>query len=319
VPTKGVCRVIKPLLDEVERLRAVMTQHNAYLSKTESATRYAVIDPVLKLLGWDVHDAASVLAEYRSGAAGPKFVDYALMGALGPAVLIEAKSLGTNLALKDLEQLSNYCVNCQPGSVRWGILTNGDRWELVDAHRVQVPLQKRIVLDFSISSGTALVALRDLVSLFGLVAGHAEVAQVGPTPTPPKPKPKASAQPGPGLPSLLAAAVSGSKAPGSLRLPDGKEVAVSSWSALLRAVAIWLAAGGLLTASACPIADAGGKKRFLVNSRPVHHDGTPFKTAHQLGDGLLLESNYSAGNCARNAIHLLRVCGVDPETVHWQA
>ncbi|MBI5833272.1 MAG: hypothetical protein HZB16_13325 [Armatimonadetes bacterium] len=313
--------MIKPLLDEVERLREVMKQHHGYLSKTESATRYALIDPVLKLLGWDVHDAHSVLAEYRAGAASVNFVDYALMAAGAPATLIEAKSLGANLALKELEQLSNYCVNCQPKPVRWGILTNGDQWQLVDAHNIMVPLQDRIVLQFAISAGTALAALNQLVSLFGLVAGHINALAVPKATTP---LPAAETQPTKSLPhrvdglSLLAdLVVSGSKVPASIQFPNGDQVQVSSWASVLKSVGLWLVASARLSAEQCPVPDAGGKKRFIVNTSPVHKDGASFKNAHQLGGGILLESNYSAGSCVTNALHLLKVCGVDPDTVRW--
>jgi len=170
--------MIQPLIAEVERLRQVMAEHREYLSKTESATRYAVIDPLLRMLGWNVHDAASVKPEYRAGATNTTRVDYALLQSSEAVALIEAKPLDTKLLEKETEQLSNYCVNCQPKSVQWGILTNGDEWILIDAFRVKLPLAERVAQRFVVSHGVPLAALQELVSLFGLISGQAAEATV---------------------------------------------------------------------------------------------------------------------------------------------
>jgi hypothetical protein len=314
--------VIQPLIDEVQRLRAVMDDHQAYLAKTESATRYAVIDPVLKMLGWDVHDASAVLPEFRAGAATTTFVDYALLRVGSAVALVEAKPLGANLAARELEQLSSYCINGQPKSVRWGILTNGDRWQLVDAFRVHDPLPERVVMDFRVSEDSAIVALNRLVSLFGVVWGLAEqTAQAC--------EPRVVAAPAPAVPppalrgdepltALELRAGTGSGLPADLAFPDGTVVAVHRYAYLLLEVVRWLVASGRLTPERCPLPDAAGRRRNLVHNVPTHANGHAFHTVRPVGNGLLLETNYSTGNCCRNAVHALRACGVDPDSVRWR-
>jgi hypothetical protein len=312
--------VIAPLLAEVERLRAVMAQNESYLAKTESATRYAVIDPVLALLGWDVHDAATVLPEYRSGATSVTFVDYALLRDGAPVVLIEAKALGVTLADGHLEQLSNYCVNCQPQSVRWGILTNGDRWRLIDAFKVREPLPQRVVMEFGIRNGLAITALNQLVSLFGVVAGAAEHA--APTSSQPKKatdenhdtQSSSAIKP---LKDLLAFNEAGGKPPIRMLFPGGSTFDITKWVSIWSSTLDWLVATGRLNGEKCPMKYSQGAQFYTVNTTPTHANGKPFTTSGKLPNGLFYERSWTSLHCIKNALHALQTLGVDPDTVRW--
>ena len=86
--------VLDDLHELIETLQARLDAHASELQKNEALTRYALIDPLLRGLGWDTSDPSQVLVEFRSqnGAA-----DYALLGAGGrPLVIVEAKKLGLN-------------------------------------------------------------------------------------------------------------------------------------------------------------------------------------------------------------------------------
>lgn len=52
-----------------------------------------------------------------------------------------------------------------------------------------------------------------------------------------------------------------------------------------------------------------GFKRFIVNSRPVHRDGTPFYVEERLSNGLYLEKHWDFRSLMRNARKLLKSCG----------
>ena len=78
-----------------------------YLQKSESSTRYCLIDPLLTALGWDLSDPAQVLTEYNSGNGR---ADYALAPGSGPpSLVVEAKSLFTPTA-QGIAQSINYCL-----------------------------------------------------------------------------------------------------------------------------------------------------------------------------------------------------------------
>ena len=62
------------LLDElialIETLRVRIGEHGQALSQSEALTRYALIDPLLRGLGWDTGDPAQVIPEYPVSSAG---------------------------------------------------------------------------------------------------------------------------------------------------------------------------------------------------------------------------------------------------------
>ncbi len=310
--------MIGPLLAEVERLRSAMEAHRSHLVTSEAATRYALIDPVLLLLGWEVRDADRVTPEYTAGAASNKRVDYALKDSGKPVAFIEAKPLDSKLADVELEQLNTYCNN---RSVRWGMLTNGDKWILVDASQFLKLVPDRVVLEFAISDSTPIDALQNLVTLFAAITGRAGNVE-------PAEKPKlktglrtqtgkAPAANDDSLPSLLRLAQPGAKCAVRLSFNDGHAVQADSWKVVLKGTLHWLVQVGRLQASMCPLPDSSGRTRYLVNTSPSHSNAEPFKNAVELANGLWFEANYGSANCVRNACHALQVCGVDPAEATW--
>ena len=106
----------------------------------EDHTRYGVIDPIIRALGWDTADPKECHPEYPRPYQEGR-VDYALFGtpdleAIGsnsipPDVVIESKALREPLD-DDVSQLHRY-VDAAP-AMRQGVaaLTNGNEWLLFD-------------------------------------------------------------------------------------------------------------------------------------------------------------------------------------------
>ena len=113
----------------------------------EVHTRYAVIDPVIKALGWNISDPRECHPEYPRHREGEQrtWADYALFGGAGlgaignyevaPDMLIETKSLGTRLE-RHVDQLRRYAEEADP-PMRKGVavLTNGREWWLYNLDR----------------------------------------------------------------------------------------------------------------------------------------------------------------------------------------
>ena len=77
------------LKEVVEKLQLVIKTYKAdYLLGKERRTRQMLIDPLLKVLGWDVLDPGAVYLEHNK-------MDYALMSNATPVAVIEAKPLGS--------------------------------------------------------------------------------------------------------------------------------------------------------------------------------------------------------------------------------
>lgn len=68
--------MLDDLVSCIELLKERMQSHRAALKENETRTRVALIDPLLRALGWDVADPAVVIPEYK---VGNRSADYALL------------------------------------------------------------------------------------------------------------------------------------------------------------------------------------------------------------------------------------------------
>ena len=132
------------LLDElyqtIEKLNGRMETHRDKLSQSEALTRNALVDPLLRSLGWDTEDPALVMPEYKLGSG---FADYALLSGGKPVIVIEAKKLG--LPLDDAaSQGIHYCVN---DGIKYFAVTDGRKWDIYETHR-PVPLFDKKIVSF---------------------------------------------------------------------------------------------------------------------------------------------------------------------------
>lgn len=95
-------------------MKKIITVYDGNLNET--ATRYCLIDPVLRDLGWRLDNPRE--CEYEEGAAGR--YDYRL----GGRIIVEAKRLG-GITARDERQLRDYL---RGNGMRHGVLTDGCRW-----------------------------------------------------------------------------------------------------------------------------------------------------------------------------------------------
>lgn len=91
---------------------------------TEEATKTSIILPFFQLLGYDVFNPLEFIPEYTadSGTKRGEKVDYAIIVDGEPLILVEAKSINTELLPKHTSQLFRYFTVTK---AKFGILTNG--------------------------------------------------------------------------------------------------------------------------------------------------------------------------------------------------
>lgn len=91
---------------------------------TEEATKTSIILPFFQLLGYDVFNPHEFVPEYTAdvGTKKGEKVDYAIIVDGEPLILIEAKSVGTDLSPKHMNQLLRYFTVTR---AKFAILTNG--------------------------------------------------------------------------------------------------------------------------------------------------------------------------------------------------
>lgn len=81
---------LESLLTLVEKLRERIDAYGDRLHKSESLTRYVLIDPLLRELGWDTENPTLVIPEYK-GVGGS--ADYALFSGDKPLMIVEPRAI----------------------------------------------------------------------------------------------------------------------------------------------------------------------------------------------------------------------------------
>ena len=236
------------LLKLAETLKERVSSHGDALRASETLTRYALIDPLLRELGWDTSDPSAVVPEYSSGSGR---ADYALMSSGKPAMMVEAKKLGTPLRDKALEQSIGYCL--MEGTSHFAV-SDGARWEIYETHSL-VPIDQKRIVEFDMSADSpaafslkALALWRPSVEGGSVAAGQASIIAPPPPPIvilPPQPLP-----PGDWRPlndQDVKNTDSGNLA--EMLFPDGNRIELKTWINMSLETVRWLSSNGHLTSA----------------------------------------------------------------------
>ncbi len=323
-------------LDELNELVVELStkidQHREILRKSESATRYCLIDPLLAALGWDLSDPAQVLTEFNSGNG---WADYAMAPGNGPpSLVVEAKSLFTPTA-QGIAQSINYCL--QDG-IKYFVVTNGDDWEVYETHR-PVPMQDKRVTAFKITdmSQSAVMGMlwmwrgnfKDgdpamsttpppakelpITSSAPVAPSSRPVEATPPVSAGPPIQPESGVSPAPtGTPLSELTNVTGREPPQFMTFPDGVRKSLSSWYELQVNTVEWLIESGSLSEANCPLTNSRGT--HLVHTYPCRRDGKRFTVPKPVNQ-YWIDGNASASNHVSRTRDILDAAGVGPATV----
>ena len=305
------------LNDLVVELSTKIDQHRETFRKSESATRYCLIDPLLTALGWDLSDPTQVLTEYNSGNGR---ADYAMVPGIGPpSLVVEAKSLHTPTS-QGIAQSINYCL--QDG-IKYFIVTNGDDWEVYETHR-PVPMEQKRVTAFKVTDTNQ----NTVMGMLWLWRGNFTVGEpVMPAPPPPAEVPTTHPS-GPdntatepvlvtpsntGTPLSELTDVTGQSPPQFMSFPDGARKSVGKWNRIQVVTVEWLVETGRLDESMCPVTSLGGS--VVVDMSPHRSTGKEFVNPKKIKT-YWVETNYTASNQVKRARDILIAVGVDPTTIY---
>ena len=324
---RPICRVGSPnmplesLLQLVETLRERINAHRAALSQSEALTRYSLIDPLLREVGWDTEDPSIVVPEYRSGSGS---ADYALLNNNGnPAMIVEAKKLGTPLRDQVLAQGINYCL--MEGTNHFAV-TDGASWEIYETHR-PVPIDQKRVVEFDLSEPSAAETCLRALALWrpSVQSGHVVNGQV---PVIELTSDRAHAgdftdmapQSDTSIPSehewqSLSGLnpAKGDPAPAGIMFPDKSHVDIARWGGTVGEVVRWLVKNRLLEPHHCPIPSPRNDRqpRSIVHTEPIHPDGRRFGPHYQVGSLYVLRTG-QARPFVQRAIAVIRHVDQDP-------
>ena len=287
---------LESLLQLVETLRERISSHRAVLSQSESRTRYALIDPLLRELGWDTSDPEMVKIEYESSGAR---VDYALFAGGRLRIIVEAKKLRTTLDSSVLSQAIAYSERM--GGSHFSI-TDGAHWKIYNARSQSLIAEFRIarpnidrpdfnaysveaIFNPAVHSAETVTNCRKAVPLWRPGVWH----------------------------RLTDIKYATGLKPDGLLFPDDCKATLKSWRDLPVEVVRWLRAKSILTPSDFQIrAESTKSKSYLVNTRPYHRSRRKFRSPSKEINGLYFELDYGADSLASNTMTIIRHVGQDP-------
>ncbi len=314
------------LVKVIGTVRGRIERHRAALSQSEALTRYALIDPLLRELGWDTADPDLVTPEYTVSG---KRADYALLERGSVVVFLEAKRLEENLS----NHRSQVVAYASELGIRYPALTNGNEWEVYDNSQL-VPIEQRRILAVSLTGAPPAVSALQLLLLWrpNLASGEPVTArepivgavgvpaQLNITPSPLQPivDPPQDTPPGENLVDVLSytpgRVFGSSPTPTSILFPGGEEKPLQSWRGVLRETAEWLVRTGMLTADKCPV--MRGTTNCVVNTTSNHTGGREFTLPRQLSNGLWLCERRGNFETSQSVKALLRQLGITAGAVY---
>ena len=323
------------LLKLVETLRQRIDEHGNALRQSEALTRYALIDPLLRELGWDTSDPSQVVPEYR--VPNNQMADYVLLANGAPSMVVESKKLDEPLrGGKALDQGILYCAHTRSGHF---LLSDGRRWELYEASSTEpkisfdlkgqspaeaclkaLALWKPSVESGHVGPGSALVSkksdstvlsspvdstLRETPENIYTIASPQPIVDVS------RPIHQDTGVQDWQLVSQMAPKVR--TKPTELMFPGGERISINSWKAMLVKITTWLIEADHLTSNCCPVPYSDRSKRYVVALSPVHGDGTPFNETGKVKIGsFYVDTKHSTPQIAGPTRFLIRHVGQNP-------
>ncbi|MCL4333378.1 MAG: hypothetical protein M1290_06405 [Candidatus Thermoplasmatota archaeon] len=300
---------VTKIIELVNALKDKISKYETDFSRNEALVRYSIINPFLIALGWDISNPAQVIPEYSTNAGR---ADYALLkeNRKRPIAFLGAKKLGTK---EDLGQHLNYCL--QEG-VKYFIATDGQKWELYDTHK-DVPLFEKKSVEWDIlNDDTSQIAIKSLVI--------ANIGSFGEEPFQPihKVETDATNENKQEQSSIVRnRGTLNERRVGNRRSPlrplsltiEEKTFQVNKSNQILIKTAEWLISEGKLDVSAVPI--ESGPDRWLISTKKIHRNGSPFKNPSRLSNGLFIETNYGSRRIEELARRLMKHFGYSENSI----
>lgn len=279
----------------IEKLANSLKQNERLLQQSEIQTRYTLIDPLLRALGWDTEDPTVVRLYGPELADSELFRPYALLYENEVYLAVKTEALNS-----DLTQSRAQCHDLQ-NLATYAIVTDGRHWEVYATHVLGIP-GKDLVLEFDILSSPSETAHRANYLQRSVICPCAPLYEVVP------------------LSEAIEAyeLATETRLLDTLYLPEGargpltkwKRVPVESWKDLCVKVVEHLVSLGKLGPSHCPIRRHRGR-RYLMHTSPHHSDGSPFDEPIPVGQ-IWVDTKWDRVHLVENARIIILHVGEDP-------
>ena len=316
--------MLDDLVSTIGTLQKRLKEHQNYFRSggdQEKRARVALIDPMLRALGWDPADPDMVEVEPKVKQAG--WADYALTDKGNIVMFVEAKKLSENVD-SHFQQTINYTgyenIGRSP-KIQYCAITNGDTWKIYGTS------EQDVVMEVSIQSEAPVKAALKLLGLWqpnyqtgGFNVGMEPfLVDNGSAIVVPDPAPSSSpaadpvsvvSPPSPGwTPLSQVPNPKDQPAPRAIRLPDGERT-LTTWKDVPAQTALWLYRKGILTQQNCEVVKLGRRSLFSLNK-------DSFRSPMSLENtGIIMEGHFSAQEAVRQALKVLKDFDQNPTQVY---
>lgn len=290
-------------MELIEEVKKRVQNHQSYFS--EFRTRILLIDPVLRLLGWDVENPDLVELEYQPVESNRRSADYVLKNNKKNVAIVEAKNIDKKIDdVKYREQADGYARYAE---VKFFVLTNGIRWLLYERDLMTSLESLKPIVSFDVVHDEpyqcALAAISMWRPNLASEGGPSKVTEpvlISPKPAHDQPSSRPDEQPEQQLRKNTADDSDNwcsfewelypqRTTPVELKIDGRPGETVTSWLAAIHRVVAWLVDKDLLSASDCPI---GTETYTFIGAEEVNPNGTSFRRPQTLSNGLILQRGY---------------------------
>jgi hypothetical protein len=323
------------LIETLKQIRETALVNQSKLSKSEASTRSAIIDPILRALGWDTANPRMI--EFEKTFTQSR-VDYALLDSENKIqIIIEAKPLGGNLSDKHI--LLSLIMYAIASGVKSIFLTDGVIWEhytdyspgnvvssktldlakdnLLDcaAYLIQIMDAARFwqsepqkVEPEAEQLSKQILDLRSEISVLKntlLLVQKTQVEKVAGEEV----KTETSSKPAyrfvdlDQISSFLGESLTNQKPPNVLKFPDGTTKEITRWGDILLECCNFVLVNNPNVP--IPLPDAAGKKIKLLDTQPPAKGVAHHKYVYG-GRQIFIHANYDSNHCVTNALYILR-------------
>ncbi len=124
--------ILSSIIDKIKK-------HRYQYESSEEAVRNQIVNPILRILGWDPENPEEVQHNVSIEEGIP---DYTLFKNQKKILFVEAKKLGLEIKEKEFRQLGRYSYDA---GTKYGVLTNGAVWILHRSFEEGKSVNERVV------------------------------------------------------------------------------------------------------------------------------------------------------------------------------
>ncbi len=296
------------LVETLIEVRYRINRHCAVLQKNEMLTRYALIDPVLRALGWDTEDPEIVVPEYTTPTGR---MDYVLLWNNQMYIALEAKALWSGL----VSARSTGFQYCWHNQIRFYLISDGDTWELYDMTVLSGKLELKLQINTATHLGHAAYDLLRLHrALMPLYVSAPSATTTGTTSSGSLGSPSASRV------TLEDLHQQGypvtQKRPQQVIFPNSSSAVLSTWKDFLIETIKYLDRIQKLPPPPYSLGKQG--KSYLYNTTPTHPSGRQMRSPTEVSTSrgqIYVETHGSASNLCQTVYELVKEAGISPNDV----